>query len=195
MGTKCNSEMDLTGMDKQLKKLIATSLGENDFETISCSKTRFVANQIWDACVKTSVAPIDFYDVRNFLIGNQNACDKAVFASVGRGETFEMAMQDVYTKPFINELSFTNTPDFLCRTMVIVTLKNEDLEPTGAELTHAIAKVTNAGKDFLWQILVDSQMQENVRVSLVVKKNRFTASFPTKLSVQPNPVLSSKHVQ
>mgnify|MGYP003473885626 CR=1 FL=1 len=74
-------------------------------------------------------------------------------------------------------------------------LKNEDLEPTGAELTHAIAKVTNAGTDFLWQILVDSQMQENVRVSLVVKKNRFTASFPTKLSVQPNPVLSSKHVQ
>lgn len=187
--------MDLTGMDKQLKKLIATSLGENDFETISCSETRFVANQIWNACVKTSVAPIDFYDVRNFLIGNQNTCDKAVFASVGRGETLEMAMQDVYTKPFINELSFTNTPDLLYRIMVIVTLKNEDLEPTGAELTHAIAKVTNAGTDFLWQILVDSQMQENVRVSLIVKKNRFTASFPTKLSVQPNPVLSSKHVQ
>ena len=80
-------------------------------------------------------------------------------------------MQDIYTKPFINELSFTNTPDFLCRIMIIVTLKNEDLEPTGAELTHAIAKVTNAGTDFLWQILVDSQMQENVRVSLVVKKN------------------------
>ena len=83
--TKCNSGMDLTGMDKQLKKLIATSLGENDFEPISCSETRFVANQIWNACVKTSVAPIDFYDVRNFLIGNQNTCDKAVFASVGRG--------------------------------------------------------------------------------------------------------------
>ncbi|MCR4799625.1 MAG: hypothetical protein K5860_03880 [Bacteroidales bacterium] len=195
MEPKCNIKKDLTGMDKQLKKRIATSLGENDFEAISCSETRFVANQIWDACVKTSVAPIDFYDVRNFLIGNQNTCDKAVFASVGHGETLGMAMQDIYTKPFINELSFTNTPDLLYRIMVIVTLKNEDLEPTGAELTHAIAKVTNAGTDFLWQILVDSQMQENVRVSLIVKKNRFTASFPTKLSVQPNPVLSSKHVQ
>ena len=163
--------MDLTGMDKQLKKLIATSLGENDFETISNPETRFVANQIWDACVKTSVAPIDFYDVRNFLIGNQTTCNKAVFASVGRGETLEMAMQDVYTKPFINELSITNVSEIPCRIIVIITLQNEDLEPTGAELTHAIAKVTNAGTDFLWQILVDSQMQENVRVSLVVKKN------------------------
>ena len=171
MEQKCNCKEDLTGIDKQLKKLIATSLGENDFETISNPETRFVANQIWDACVKTSVAPIDFYDVRNFLIGNQNTCDKVVFASVGRGETLGMAMQDVYTKPFINELSFTNTLDLLCRIMIIVTLKNEDLEPTGAELTHATAKVTNAGTDFLWQILVDSQMQENVRVSLIVKKN------------------------
>ena len=171
MEQKCNSKKDLTGMDKQLKKLIATSLGENDFETISCSETRFVANQIWNACVKTSVAPIDFYDVRNFLIGNQNTCDKAVFVSVGRGETLGMAMRDIYTKPFINELSITNVSEIPCRIMVIITLKNEDLEPTGTELTHAIAKVTNAGTDFLWQILVDSQMQENVRVSLVVKKN------------------------
>ena len=193
--TKCNSGMDLTGMDKQLKKLIATSLGENDFETISCSETRFVANQIWNACVKTSVEPIDFYDVRNFLIGNQNTCDKAVFASVGRGETLGMAMQDIYTKPFINELSFTNTPDFLCRIMVIITLQNEDLEPTGDEFSQAFEKVKNDETEFLWQMLVDSEMQENVRVSLIVKKNRFTASFPTKLSVQPNPVLSSKHVQ
>lgn len=38
--TKCNSEMDLTGMDKQLKKLIATSLGENDFESISYPETK-----------------------------------------------------------------------------------------------------------------------------------------------------------
>ena len=82
-----------------------------------------------------------------------------------------MAMQDVYTKPFINELSITNVSEIPCRIIVIITLQNEDLEPTGAELTHAIAKVTNAGTDFLWQILVDSQMQENVRVSLVVKKN------------------------
>lgn len=83
-----------------------------------------------------------------------------------------MAMQDVYTKPFINELSFTNTPDLLYRIMIIVTLKNEDLEPTGAELTHAIAKITNAGTDFLWQILVDSQMQENVRGSLIAMRSQ-----------------------
>lgn len=38
--TKCNSEMDLTGMDKQLKKQIATSLGENDFESISYPETK-----------------------------------------------------------------------------------------------------------------------------------------------------------
>lgn len=171
MEQKCNSKKDLTGMDKQLKKLIATSLGENDFETISCSETRFVANQIWDACVKTSVAPIDFYDVRNFLIGNQNTCDKAVFASVGRGKTLGIAMQDIYTKPFINELSITNVSEIPCRVIVIITLQNEDLEPTGDEFSQAFEKVKNDKTEFLWQMLVDSEMQENVRVSLVVKKN------------------------
>lgn len=163
--------MDLTGIDKQLKKLIATALGENDFETFLNPEAKYVANQMWNMCVKTSISPVDYVDVRNFLIGNQNTCDKAIFASVGRGETLGMAMQDVYTKPFINELSLANVSEIPCRIMVIITLQNEDLEPTGAELTHAIAKVTNAGTGFLWQILVDSQMQENVRVSLVAMKN------------------------
>ena len=159
MEQKCNSKKDLTGMDKQLKKLIATSLGENDFESISNPDTRFVANQIWNACVKTSVAPIDFYDVRNFLIGNQNTCDKAVFASVGRGETLEMAMQDVYTKPFINELSITNVSEIPCRIMVIITLQNEDLEPTGDEFSQAFEKVKNDETEFLWQMLVDGMFE------------------------------------
>ncbi len=158
-------------MDKQLKKLIATSLGENDFETISCSETRFVANQLWNMCVKTSISPVDYVDVRNFLVGNHATCDKAVFASVGRGETLEMAMQDVYTKPFINELSITNISEIPCRIMVIITLQNEDLEPTGDEFSQAFEKVKNDETEFLWQMLVDSEMQENVRVSLIVKKN------------------------
>ena len=171
MEQKCKCKEDLTGMDKQLKKLIATALGENDFETISNPEAKFVANQMWNMCVKTSISPIDYVDVKKFLVGNQTTCNKAVFASVGRGETLEMAMQDVYTKPFINEFSVTNVSEIQCRIMVIITLQNEDLEPTGDEFSQAFEKVRNEGTEFLWQIFVDSEMQENVRVSLVAIKN------------------------
>ena len=172
MRPNCNSKEELTGMDKQLKKLIATALGENDFETILNPEAKFVANQLWNMCVKTSLMPVDYVDVRNFLIGNQTTCDKAVFASVGRGETLEMAMQDFYTKPFINELSITNVSEFSCRIMVIITLQNEDLEPTGDEFTQAFEKVRNGKTEFLWQMLVDSEMQENVRVSLIAMRSQ-----------------------
>ena len=171
MESKCNSKEDLTRMDKQLKKLIATALGENDFETILNPEAKYVANQVWNTCVKTSISPIDYVDVRNFLVGNQATCDKAVFASVGRGKTLEMAMQDMYTKPFINELSITNVSEIPCRIMVIITLQNEDLEPTGDEFSQAFEKVKYDETEFLWQMLVDSEMLENVRVSLVAMKN------------------------
>ena len=171
MEQKCKCKEDLTGMDKQLKKLIATALGENDFETISNPEAKYVANQMWNTCVKTSIAPVDYVDVRNFLIGNQTTCNKAVFASVGRGETLEVAMQDMYTKPFINELSITNVSEIQCRIMVIITLQNEDLEPTGNEFSQAFEKVKNDETEFLWQILVDSEIQENVQVSLIAMKN------------------------
>ena len=170
MEPKCNSKEDLTGIDNQLKKLIATALGENDFETISNYEAKFVANQMWNTCVKTSIAPVDYVDVRNFLIGNQTTCNKAVFASVGRGETLEVAMQDMYTKPFINELSISNVSEIPCHIMVVITLQNKDLEPTGDEFSQAFEKVRNEGTEFLWQIFVDSEMQENVRVSLVAMK-------------------------
>ena len=170
MESQGNCKKDLTGIDKQLKNLIATALGENDFETISNPDAKYAANQMWDTCVKTSIAPVDYVDVRNFLVGNQTTCDKAVFASVGRGKTLEMAMQDMYTKPFINELSI-NSYDLLCRIMVIITLKNEDLEPTGDEFTHAFEKVKNDETEFLWQILVDSEMRENVQVSFIVMRS------------------------
>lgn len=162
--------MDLTGMDKQLKKLIATSLGENDFETFLNPEAKYVANQMWNMCVKTSISPVDYVDVRNFLVGNQSTCNKAVFASVGRGETLEMAMQDMYTKPFINELSLANVSEIPCRIMVIITLQNEDLEPTGDEFSQAFEKVKNDETEFLWQMLADFEMQENVRVSFVAMK-------------------------
>ena len=172
MEPKCNSKKDLTGMDKQLKNLIATALDENDFETIANPDAKCVASQVWNTCVKTSIAPIDYVDVGNFLVGNQSTCDKAVFASVGRGETLEVAMQDMYTKPFINELSITNVSEIPCRIMVIITLQNEDLEPTGDEFSQAFEKVRNDETEFLWQIFVDSEMQENVRVSLIAMRSQ-----------------------
>lgn len=178
MKMEMGKEKDLTETYKQLKKLIATALGEEELENILNSDVKFVADQLWNTCIKTSVAPIDHHDVRAFLTGfyklEEIRYNKAIFASIGRGETLDEAMNTVYKNPFINDLSITKLPDFPCRIMFIITLKNADMEPTGDELTQAIEKVKNTKTDFLWQMLVDSKMQENVRVSFLILRGNVT---------------------
>ena len=162
-----------------IRKLIANALGENDYETISNPDAKFVAKQLWTTCVKPSAfVCCDYRDVHYFLVGNydrnQIKCDKAVYASVGRGKSLEEAILKIYKNPFINEIPIRYNIKKMCCVMLIITLKSEDLSPAVGEISQAIEKVSNRETDCLWQLLVDSEIQENVRVSLIFMKNKLS---------------------
>lgn len=80
MELEFNVEKDLTETYKQLKKMIATALGEDEFENIANPEARIVADGAWESCSKVSWVSIDYNDVRQFLVdenGNKTTCDKA----------------------------------------------------------------------------------------------------------------------
>lgn len=47
-------EKDLTETYKQLKKMITTALGEDEFENIANPEARIVADGAWGSCSKVS---------------------------------------------------------------------------------------------------------------------------------------------
>lgn len=59
MGLEFHEEKDLTGTYKQLKKIIASALGEEEFETITNTDVKVVANSIWECCYKKSIVGIE----------------------------------------------------------------------------------------------------------------------------------------
>ena len=173
-----NVEKDWTETGKQLKKMIATVLGENEFETITNTEAKVVANGIWESCYKVSWVSIDYNDVRQFLVGengNKTTCNKAVFASVGYAKTLKKAFENASKHPFINDLQPQCEVDFSTllfphRIMMLIAVNNAENEPTSRELDEVFSYLHNSQNDtyILWNYLLDESMPEPIRVCLVV---------------------------
>lgn len=180
MELEFNVEKDLTETYKQLKKMIATVLGENEFETITNTEAKVVANGMWESCYKVSWVSIDYNDVRLFLVGengDETTCKKAVFASVGSAKTLMGAFENATKNPFINDLQIQDKIDFgklqfPHRIMVLIAVNNMENEPTAGELEEIFSYLHNSQNDtyILWNYLLDESMPEAIRVCLVVVK-------------------------
>lgn len=180
MKMEMGKEKDLTETYKQLKKLIATALGEDNFENIMNPEARIVADGAWESCYKVSWVSIDYLDVKHFLVGengDETTCDKAVFASVGYAKTLKEAYQNVFKHPFINDLQPQGKVDFSTlqfphRFMVLIAVNNEENEPTSEELEEIFSYLHTSQNDtsILWNYLLDESMPEPIRVCLVMMK-------------------------
>lgn len=176
-----NVDKDWTETGKQLKKMIATVLGENEFETITNTEAKVVANGIWESCYKVSWVSIDYLDVKHFLVGengDETTCEKAIFASSGCGKTLKEAYENALKHPFINDLQIQDKIDFgklqfPHRIMVLIAVKNMENEPTSGELEEIFSYLHNSQQDtyILWNYLLDESMPESIRVYLVVVKD------------------------
>ena len=174
-------EKDLTETYKQLKKMIATVLGENEFETITNAEAKVVANGIWESCYKVSWVSIDYLDVKHFLVGengDETTCEKAIFASTGYGKTLKEAYENALKHPFINDLQVQCEENFSKlqfphRIMMLIAVNNEENEPTTGELEEVFSYLHKSQDDtyILWNYLLDESMTEPIRVCLVVVKN------------------------
>ena len=173
-----NVEKDLTETYKQLKKMIATVLGENEFETITNNEAKVVANGIWESCYKVSWVSIDYLDVKHFLVGengDETTCEKAIFASIGYGKTLKEAYENALKHPFINDLQVPGEIGFSKlqlphRIMMLIAVNNEKNEPTTGELEEVFSYLHKSQNDtyILWNYLLDESMPEPIRVCLVV---------------------------
>lgn len=174
-------EKDLTETYKQLKKMIATVLGENEFETITNTEAKVVANGMWKSCYKVSWVSIDYLDVKHFLVGengDETMCEKAIFASIGYGKTLKEAYKNALKRPFINDFQPQCKEDFSTlqfphRIMMLIAVNNTENEPTSGELDEVFSYLHKSQNDtyILWNYLLDESMTEAIRVCLVVVKN------------------------
>ena len=171
----------MTETYKQLKKMIATALGEDEFENIANPEARIVADGAWESCSKVSWVSIDYNDVRQFLVdenGNKTTCDKAVFASVGYAKTLKKAFENASKHPFINDLQPQCEVDlstllFPHRIMMLIAVNNTGNEPTSGELDEVFSYLHKSQNDtyILWNYLLDESMPEPIWVCLVVMKD------------------------
>lgn len=178
MELEFNVEKDLTETYKQLKKMIATVLGENEFETITNTEVKVVANGMWESCYKVSWVSIDYLDVKHFLAGengDETTCEKAIFASSGYGKTLKEAYENALKHPFINDFQPQCKEDFSTlqfphRIMMLIAVNNTENEPTSGELDEVFSYLHNSQNDtyILWNYLLDESMPEPIRVCLVV---------------------------